>query len=1334
MSVLGQILKKCNLRISRALRNFKESIDPDGYAENLYPTRKSLGKHRDAYLNFAPSAYKPNDNKMYAAGGGVFLKNPVYLDISEEVENIINGDFSDGLNNWDVKGSNDNHGGVVVNSQLNINIATFSANATGQNVHGIDGKSYTFEFEIVSNTSGILQVLVGTDVNDIPEGTTGLYTVSGTFDIGLGSNHVVVFQSGSYTTAAVECVIDNVSLITEEQVQVPEPKNIEFTGQRLSEKTRINEQGVLETLAVNTFKPDYYLGVPRWNFEPFQAENLAKNSRFVGLGLNTLPTNWIIPDSIPAPGIDKVTSIVDVGYNALSMGGPIGPGAIATIIDLSDYEVGSVINLTVFLEEVSDYYPIQYFLKSWLEELQDGYPRNVKYYKNEIEVDRDHVIESGNYYTYSVLNNGYFDPPYIGEFMILGLTETRTVVSMPQVLVNTLVCSYIPTPENSTAVRNPDVFVESEDLTVFEEGTLVRDGFYQHLTRGTFKNASAWSNVNEYVLYRDIRIVDKSTESCFMFDFAGDVNIGLQGSGTVHWGDGDTSELNTPSSISVFSHVLEVHRNCTKITGTLTKIEFNTENSHDLCMLPNGLTSYINNAYNEVSGDLNHIPDSVTHFELTNGRNIYRSGSHNFNANMDYFLYNPIQGSGLTSSEVDTLLINLSNSFPSGGTIDLSYNSVRTNASDAAVAALEGRGVEILFRDRLIFTIDTSLAGSTAKDFTILTSGDEAYSYNVEDWGDGSSDELVSGDINHVYANDGVYQITISGFFPRFYFNNNADYKDMITSVDQWGDVGYSDNQTGAFYNCDNLENLAEDARWMDSITIGHSMFGSTGSLTTFPNVTLENLINGEGMFAYSALTAIPPTFTLTNLERGYHMFRRAGSLAGPIPEAMVLDNLTNGFYMFQDCELTSLPANMKLDNLTQAEYMFFRNPFNTTLPANMVLPNLINGREMFSSTGIDLNNVITLNSLTSVDKMFLYCNITTIPESLVPRLNSMLNGTSMFNNCNITSLPDSLTLAALTTGQAMFRNNNLTSISVNLSLSSLTNGIDMFLGNTINTEDYSNLLVNMEASNSNSNVSFDGGNSMYNESGGVARVALGARGWGIADGGSVPLPPSGPPSTEGIISRYTFEDNILDLQGGNHGTTNGVTYVTGLVGKAVEANEVKILEVPYDGSKSFGNGTTDTPFSISFMVKYDAIGNKQMLVGNLVGETREYYVYYDEDELRFRIFNEGGTIVYRSSYISNYSPVIGTWYHYIATYDGKVSMNLYQNGVSVGAQSEAGTYVAMQDVGQNITVGHYNDSGLRALPLTGAVDELIFWNRELSAQDAINLATAQLAGTDIGE
>ena len=84
-----------------------------------------------------------------------------------------------------------------------------------------------------------------------------------------------------------------------------------------------------------------------------------------------------------------------------------------------------------------------------------------------------------------------------------------------------------------------------------------------------------------------------------------------------------------------------------------------------------------------------------------------------------------------------------------------------------------------------------------------------------------------------------------------------------------------------------------------------------------------------------------------------------------------------------------------------------------------------------------------------------------------------------------------------------MFRDCNLTSLPSGMTLDNLTDGANMFAENTINTVRYSELLVDMEADNSNTSVSFNGGNSKYNTSGETARnLLINNQTWSFTDGG----------------------------------------------------------------------------------------------------------------------------------------------------------------------------------------------------------------------------------------
>ena len=101
-------------------------------------------------------------------------------------------------------------------------------------------------------------------------------------------------------------------------------------------------------------------------------------------------------------------------------------------------------------------------------------------------------------------------------------------------------------------------------------------------------------------------------------------------------------------------------------------------------------------------------------------------------------------------------------------------------------------------------TVDTTKAGSANDTFVLPTTGAGFDAY--VDWGDGGVSEHITatpGNVTHVYASSGTYQIAITGTFPGIGFSSGGD-KLKVISIDNWGDIAWS-TMVQAFYGCSNL-------------------------------------------------------------------------------------------------------------------------------------------------------------------------------------------------------------------------------------------------------------------------------------------------------------------------------------------------------------------------------------------------------------------------------------------------------------------------------------------------------------------------------------------------
>ena len=150
----------------------------------------------------------------------------------------------------------------------------------------------------------------------------------------------------------------------------------------------------------------------------------------------------------------------------------------------------------------------------------------------------------------------------------------------------------------------------------------------------------------------------------------------------------------------------------------------------------------------------------------------------------------------------------------------------------------------------------------------------------------------------------------------------------------------------------------------------------------------------------------------------------------------------------------------------------------------------------------------------------------------------------------------------------------------------------------------------------------------------------------------------------------------------------------------------------------SFTNGSgNDEPFSISAWVKLDSV-DRARVVGkdDDTNLTREYLFGTDGDS-KFTMFL--GSASHNLYVRLNSASSTGTWYHWVATYDGSNSasgITLYVDGATP-AQSDVsgGTYAGMPAGGGPLRIGLF---GVNDSVMNGLADEVAIFDSELSASD----------------
>ena len=182
-------------------------------------------------------------------------------------------------------------------------------------------------------------------------------------------------------------------------------------------------------------------------------------------------------------------------------------------------------------------------------------------------------------------------------------------------------------------------------------------------------------------------------------------------------------------------------------------------------------------------------------------------------------------------------------------------------------------------------------------------------------------------------------------------------------------------------------------------------------------------------------------------------------------------------------------------------------NPFN-----KIDFGNAGNPSDKLKVKSIDNFGIIKWNS--NLKDGFNGCkNNSNLPND-IEFINQIINGEALFNVNDITIVPENLTFPNLQNGFALFRNTLIDSLPRNMKLPNLTKGDRMFENVTINTDDYSSLIIKMETANGNTGVIFDAGTSKYDSNFSIAEYTKTAgqaradlinnQGWTFKDSGQI--------------------------------------------------------------------------------------------------------------------------------------------------------------------------------------------------------------------------------------
>ena len=342
---------------------------------------------------------------------------------------------------------------------------------------------------------------------------------------------------------------------------------------------------------------------------------------------------------------------------------------------------------------------------------------------------------------------------------------------------------------------------------------------------------------------------------------------------------------------------------------------------------------------------------------------------------------------------------------------------------------------------------------SEDNEITIPTTG-SGYDYTI-DWGDGNSDMNVTGDITHTYSTAGTYTVSITGAFPRIYFNNGGD-KEKLLTIEQWGDIAWS-NMESAFYGCSNMNITATDAPDLSGVTSLNQMLRANSTLNADIDhwdvstiTSMQNLFAGASSFNQdlnswdvSNVTTMSGTFSdatvfngnitnwdVSNVNSMLGMFFKNHHFNQPIGNWDV-SSVTNMTSVFRDAQVFNQDiSNWNVSSVTTFSLMFDEaeafnqdiSGWNTSAATTMSfmfrkaslfnqpigtwdVSAVTNMDEMFAQAEAfnqDLNSW-DVSSVTNMGLMFRFAyafngNITSWNVSNVTNMSFMFNGATAFN------------------------------------------------------------------------------------------------------------------------------------------------------------------------------------------------------------------------------------------------------------------------------------------------------------------------------------------------
>lgn len=232
------------------------------------------------------------------------------------------------------------------------------------------------------------------------------------------------------------------------------------------------------------------------------------------------------------------------------------------------------------------------------------------------------------------------------------------------------------------------------------------------------------------------------------------------------------------------------------------------------------------------------------------------------------------------------------------------------------------------------------------KTLNIITDDNLDYNYTV-DWGDGTAITTHTGDAEHIYSNNDIYTVSISGEYPKIIIDPNSRL--YLRTIEQWGTQKW--------------KSMSRAFTWCEELTI---------NATDVPN--LSEVTSMQEMFRYAIkFNHDIGNWDVSNVTKMFAMFEGAASFNQDIGNWDV-SNITDMTSLFEQARNFNQDiGNWDVSNVTKMNRMFFKAiDFNQDI-GNWNVSNVTNMSSMFSSATNFNQNIgkWDVSSVTNMRNMF---------------------------------------------------------------------------------------------------------------------------------------------------------------------------------------------------------------------------------------------------------------------------------------------------------------------------------------------------------------------------